>query len=80
MINSIKYLYSIELYIGITTTMCLALSICVFFILLMESVNGAQVLNITSLSLLFSCTCAAAMFATNIIPYIIPYICITIIK
>ena len=32
--------------------MSLALSICVLFISLMQSVNGAQFLNITSLSLL----------------------------
>ena len=33
--------------------MSLALSICVLFISLMQSVNGAQFLNTTSLSLLF---------------------------
>ena len=43
-----------KLYIGITTSMPLALSTCVLFILLMQSVNGAQFLNTTFLLLLFS--------------------------
>ena len=45
-------LYYIKLYIGITTSMSLTLSICVLFISLMHSVNGVQFLNTTSLSLL----------------------------
>ena len=42
-------LYSIKLYIGIITSICLALSVCVLFISLMQSVNGTQFLNTTSL-------------------------------
>ena len=42
-------LYSIKLYIGLITSMYLSLSICVLFILLMHSVNGAQFLNATFL-------------------------------
>ena len=38
---------------GISTLMLLALSICVLFILLMQSVNGRQFVNTTSI-LLFS--------------------------
>ena len=45
-------LYSIKLYIGITTSIALALSIYVLFISLMQSVNGAQLLNINTLLLL----------------------------
>ena len=41
-----------KLYISITTSISLALSICVLFISLMQSVNGAQFLNISSFSLL----------------------------
>ena len=44
-------LYSIKLCISITTSMYLALSICVLFILLMQLVNGAQFLNTTYISL-----------------------------
>ena len=44
-------MYSSKLYIGITTSKSFALSICVLFILLMQSVNGAQFLNIASLLL-----------------------------
>ena len=47
-----NYHYSIKLYIGITTLMSLALSICVLFISLMQLVNGAQFLN-TNCILLF---------------------------
>ena len=35
-------LYFIELYIDIITSMSYALSFCVLFILLMQSLNGAQ--------------------------------------
>ena len=41
--------YSIKLYIAIITSRCLALSICILFISLMQSVNGTQFLNTTSL-------------------------------
>ena len=52
---------SIKLYIGITLSISLALSICVLFILFMQSVNGGQLSNITSLFSLFglSFSCAA---------------------
>ena len=40
-------MYSIKLYTGITTSMCFALSISVLFSSLMQSVNGAQFLNIS---------------------------------
>ena len=42
-------LYSIKLYIAIITSRCLALFICILFISLMQSVNGTQFLNTTSL-------------------------------
>ena len=42
-------LYSIKLYIGITTSISLALSIYVLFISLVKSVIGAQFLNTTFL-------------------------------
>ena len=58
--------YSIKLYIGITTSMSLALSICVLFISLMQSVNGAQFLNTTSLFPLFGLSLACAAI------YIVP--------
>ena len=45
-------LYSIKLYIGITTSMYLAMSICELFILLIKVVNGAQLLNTTFIPLL----------------------------
>ena len=68
-------LYSIKLYIGITASMSLALSICVLFISLMQPVNGAQFLNTTTLSALFgfSSACGATCGFTY------KYICITII-
>ena len=45
-----------KLYIGITTSMSLALSTCVLSISLMQSVNEAQFLNITFLLILFADT------------------------
>ena len=57
------------LYIGITTSMLLALTFCVFFISLMQSVNGAQFLNTTSISLLLFATAGpTALFETVIVP------------
>ena len=53
-------LYSNKLYIGITRSMSSALSICIFFILLMQSANEAQFLNVTFLLSLFSVASAAA--------------------
>ena len=47
--------------------MSLVLSVCVLFILLMQSVNGVQFLNTTSLSLLFAPALAAAVFLTDIV-------------
>ena len=58
-------LYSTKLYVGITTWMSLALSVCVLFISLMQSVNGAQFLH-TNCILLFSSP--AATSATVIVP------------
>ena len=48
--------------------MYLALSICVLFISLMQSVNGAQFLNTTSLSLLFGCAAGGGTGAIVIVP------------
>ena len=56
--------------------MSLALSIRVLFISLMQSVNGAQSINTTSLLPLFGF--ASAYFAIDIVPHN-KYICITII-
>ena len=50
--NKFRYI-SIKLYIFITTSISLALTICILFISLIQSVNGAQFLNTTSLFLLF---------------------------
>ena len=60
--------YSIKLYIGITTSMFLALSTCVLFVSLMQSVNGAQFSNITFLLKLFAAAHSAALFALDIVP------------
>ena len=48
--------------------MSLALSTCVFFISLMQSVNGAQFLNTTSLSLLFGFAAGGGTGAIVIVP------------
>ena len=61
-------LYPIELYIGITISMSLALSFCVLLISLMQLVNGAQYLNNTSLLVLFTSASAAAVLLTVIVP------------
>ena len=47
--------------------MSLALSICLLFISLMQSVNDAQFLNTTSLFLLFGAT-TLPVFGTAIVP------------
>ena len=60
--------YSIKLCIDISTSMSLALSICVLFILLIHSVSGAQFLNTTSLSLLFWFTACVITGETDIVP------------
>ena len=57
------WVYSINLYTGITMSMSLALSICVFFISLMHLVNGVQFLNVIFF-LLFAAAPAAAVFGT----------------
>ena len=63
---------SIKLYIGsITMSISLALSTCVLFILLMQLVNRAQVLNTTFLFfhyLLFALASAAVVLLTAILP------------
>ena len=61
-------LYSIKLYIEITTSMSLALSISVLFFLFMQPLFAAQFLNINCLSLLFLAASAPAVFATDIVP------------
>ena len=59
-------LYSIKLYIGITMSICLGLSICVLFISLMELVNKAQFLVII-LFVLFASAPTDAVFRTVIV-------------
>ena len=51
----------------ITTSMSLALSICVLFISVMQLVNGAYSLNTTSLFVLFGAA-AVPVFGTVIVP------------
>ena len=48
--------------------MFLALSTCVLFISLMQSVNGAQILKITFLLPLFTAADATVMFGFVIVP------------
>ena len=48
--------------------MSLALSICVLLISLIQLVNGAQLLNITFLSVLLALASAAAVLLTVIVP------------
>ena len=45
-----------------------ALSICVLFILLMQSVNGVRFLNINFLLALFAAAPSAAVFGIVIVP------------
>ena len=52
--------------------MSLALSICLLFISLMQSVNDAQFLNTTSLFLLFGAT-TLLVFGTAIVPLTVVY-------
>ena len=52
-------LYSIKLYVGMTTSISWASSTCVLFVLLIHLVNGAKFLSITFLLVLFG----AAAFA-----------------
>ena len=54
--------------------MYLYLSTCVLFNLLMESVNGAQFLNITFLFLLFGAEASASVFGTVIASLTIMYV------
>ena len=61
-------LYYIKIYIGITISISLALSTWVLLILLMQSVNGAQLLNITFLPVLFAPVPAPAVLLTDISP------------
>ena len=56
-------------YIDISTSISSALAICVLFISLMQSVNGAQFLNITFLLLLFGFTAAGGGTGTiDVVP------------
>ena len=48
--------------------MSAALSICVLFISLLQSVNGAQSLHVTLLLLSFAFASWYAVFATNLVP------------
>ena len=49
--------YSIKLCIGVTISVSLALSTCVLFISLMQSVNGVQFLNTTFfIVIIYICT------------------------
>ena len=50
-----------------------ALSIWVFFILLIQLVNGAPFLNITFLLVLFASASSAAVLLTNIFPFYLIY-------
>ena len=59
-------LYSVKLYIGITMSMPLPLSICVLFLSLTQLVNGVQFLVIIFF-LLFAAAPAAAVFGTVIV-------------
>ena len=54
-------LYSVKLYIGITTSGSFALSTCTLFISVMSSVNGPQLLSIACL--LFLSVALAALSA-----------------
>ena len=65
-------LYSIKLYIGIITSRPFALFIWVFFILLMQSANGAQLLSITPL--FFSSPYLAAASSSSPVIIIVPFI------
>ena len=53
---------------GITISISLALSICVLFISFIQSINGAQFLNITSLSLLFGFVTSDGTGSIDIVP------------
>ena len=50
-----------KLYIGITTSKYFALSTWVLFILLMQSVNGALILNNTALFVSYACRAARSV-------------------
>ena len=56
-----NYCYFIKLYISITTSRSLALSTGVLFISLIQSVNGAHILNINSLFFLPASIAAASV-------------------
>ena len=60
--------YSIELHIGITTSISCTSSTCTFFVPLMQLVNGAQFLNVSFLFLLFGYSSCVAVLRTFIIP------------
>ena len=51
----------------LVSLMSFALSTCIFFILLLQSVNGTQYLNFTFLLVLFVAPTTAAVLATAII-------------
>ena len=55
---------------GIITSISLALSTCVLFFSVMQSVYGAQSSKITFILIIFAVTSTATVFATDIIPSI----------
>ena len=65
--------YSIKLYIEITTSMSWALPVCVLFTLLMQSVNEEQFLNSTFLLALYAAAPAGIVFEIIIVSLICLY-------
>ena len=63
-----KHHYILRLSICITFSIFWALSTCVLFISVMQSVNGVQFLNINFLLVLFSTAPATVVFETVIVP------------
>ena len=61
-------MYYIKLYIGIVISISLALSISTLFVSFLQSVNGAQFLNITFLLTLFAASPAVAVLLTVMAP------------
>ena len=66
-------LYSINLYIGITISISWASFTCVLIISLEQLVNGAQLLNITFLVVLFTAAPASAVFGAFVVPLTCTY-------
>ena len=66
LLSNYHYILLNYIYIGITTPMSLALSICALLISFKQSVNGAQFSNITPL--LFSSCRVAVSICTSVFP------------